>query len=759
MQDTYDGVNRPPKGEINIDKVEGNIAESIIAAGDVHDVQIGDTFNIHNTPGGEVVLAKTQNFWNVIGSPSAALAIYQECKLLLWRCRRWLSAVVLAQVCLWALFARFRDRYLLAGEVHLLLATLLLAALLPLLLRGGQMQPKMARWALLLLSVAACAAFLSLSAWQVWSVLQPARFTPAQFGIAIATFGDGSNYAAPATGYSLADRLLVDLSQAVAAQPGLADSVTLRRIGVIGDDPQQAILDGQRTGASLVIWGRIVPEGSSLQIHFNILQTPELIDDPVFPQQLPTMNRVLDDKLIVAEKQLGDFEAVVSEQSLGLTAFSLGLVHYYARRYSPAASQFEVALGYLQPQEEMGNAQPTGAALADGSSTALMYYYLGRSYQMLARYEDSQAMLNRAAQLNPNDIATLLAQAYNYRVFGQEEERKRAYAQLVEASFKQPEWMQKQAAYNRALAYAAMNDDEAALSEHTNLIKRYPDFFVAYLGAAGALLELDQLDEAEATYEQAAALVNGDTARQVWLELGKAALLTRRGDLAGAMAGYQRAIALDTGHMAPSAYYYLARLHAARNERKQAIGTYQKLIEVSELPGPAHKNLADYLHSIGEHARAIAEYKAALRYPLYDAGLTHAQLGLAYAALAKAGKPEHAALALQLFEEALADPGSNEAYIRSAYGHVLFELDPGNVAEAIDQLEKSLQVDESLAEVTRLNLGRLYRYAGATGEAAAMFQSLARNCAAIAPATYAAALDELIQLGIEANECPNAPDG
>ena len=551
---TPDAAFTPPAGssgnEVHIDSVGRDIRDAVIAGGDVHDVHIGDDVTINK--------------------PSAALEMYREIKRLLRPHGRLLLAAVVAELALWAIFYRFHVRYLLAPEPFYLLALLLILALLPWAWSAGldsriegpvepagglpeatrslseqaRRRQTAARRRRLAASGGALLAFVSVSAWQVRDVLYPPQFAPEEFGIAIATFGDGSSYAAPPAGYGMADRLNLDMHTAIKQQPGLVDAaevasadsaggdgrqvVAVRRIGVIGDDPGQAEADGARIGASLVIWGQIVREGGGLQIHFNMLQTPDLVDDPAFPQQLPTINPLLDNKLIVSREELASFEDEVSGQSLGLTAFSLGLVQFRACKYQAAADQFQVALRYLgSPGHIAGEA--AGAAAGPDNSVELIYYYLGRSYQALTRYDDSQAMLAEAAQRNPDDIAVLLAQVYNYNAMGREEERDVAAAQLVRLSYEQPAWAQKQAAYDRGWAYEITGDKEAAAREYLDLTQRYPDFYIAYLSAADVLTELARWNEAEKILEEAAAQVNGDRTRQIWLELGQAKLLAARG--------------------------------------------------------------------------------------------------------------------------------------------------------------------------------------------------------------------------------------
>ena len=194
-----------------------------------------------------------------------------------------------------------------------------------------------------------------------------------------------------------------------------------------------------------------------------------------------------------------------------------------------------------------------------------------------------------------------------------------------------------------------------------------------------------------------------------------------------------------------------------------AAEAYKQLIATSELPGLAHKNYAGYLSAIGDHAGAVAEYKAALRLPLYNVGLAHAQLGLEYLALAKA-EPQgvDAAAASQVLAEfaaAVAEPGPDEAYIRSEYGRVIYEVDPSRIGEAIQQMELALRVERTFAVRTRLNLGRLYVAAGEQEKAIGMLRTVVSNCAEIRPQEYAAAMNALIQLGVDADDCPVEPAG
>jgi tetratricopeptide (TPR) repeat protein len=249
-------------------------------------------------------------------------------------------------------------------------------------------------------------------------------------------------------------------------------------------------------------------------------------------------------------------------------------------------------------------------------------------------------------------------------------------------------------------------DDEAALEEYRAIIKRDPDFFIAYLSLGRVLSRLGQLDQAEAVYQQAQARTQGEPIRQAWINLDQGQLHERKGEVDLAIAAYQQAIGLAPTLETP--YFFLAQLYKQQGTTDGAYLNFRKLSEISQNPSWAHALFADYLAGQQNYPEAIAEYKRALLFPAFDDAKLYAELGKAYAYADEADFPDKEALSLAAFAKAVQAPGPYEAYIRSIYGQILY-FNFHIIEEAIRQHLLSLEADASIGVETRLNLGQIYQ--------------------------------------------------
>jgi tetratricopeptide (TPR) repeat protein len=272
-----------------------------------------------------------------------------------------------------------------------------------------------------------------------------------------------------------------------------------------------------------------------------------MTDNPSFPHVIPIVRRPLQTSIDVETADSIKVKQIATRQSLAITAFSLGLYYYFDPNYPRAAEQFEIARAHLE----------SGPGPADMTDLGLVYYYLGKSYQMLGKFEQSQEMLNRAAELNPDDPAAVLGQMYNYRVMGQEELEQQALERAI-ALCNQLPGDHIAAIYDRAIAYEAMEDDEAALREYRAIMRLDPTYFIAYLSAARALVRLDDPQTALGMLQETQALAEGDPVKQVWLHLDTGRVYEKIGQTEAAIQEYNQAVDLDPTLVTP--YFYLASL-------------------------------------------------------------------------------------------------------------------------------------------------------------------------------------------------------
>lgn len=736
----------------------GDIQDSVIVTGDNNFVQV------------------IKKYRKYVRHPPT---LYRDVRRFVLRHYLVLTGAVLLELGLAGLFYRYQDCYLIRWGVYLALAPLLGVVIWYWYSVVRRWKMTVERKKLWLLPGVLTMAWMGVLGGQAWVIWKPEPFKPNEFGIAIATFGGESFFRAPAQGREIASLLYADLKTQIDNHPGLSKQVALRRIGLGGDDGEWANARGDAIGAKLVIWGRLVAQGKGVKAYFRVLQASALLDNPAIPQAIPITPRTIESTLQLPYDLSSNFEKTVAKQSLGIAAFSLGLAHFYNRNFRLAAEEFESALERLE-------ADPADCQVAEAQqekNLGLIYYYLGRSHQLLGNYTASQAQLTQAAVCNPHDLAVLLSQIYNYRVMGEDERRKQAFQDVIALSYQQPSWAENQAAYDRALAYRALEEPANALRELEAILLRDPTFFVAYLDAASVQTQLGEFEEAEALYDAAEPLATSDSVRAVWLALGRGRLYEQRGDAKAAIAAYQHALDLDEEHTVTSAYYFLAELYARTGDKEEATRTYKKLVEISEVAYWAHGAYATYLYGIQEYEHAIDQFLEALRYPMYSDAMLRAQLGMAYAAVNEEAFPEKESLALAAFEKAVAtlsvcprvsaasqqsqeetnrpnNPGNGEVYIRSEYGRILGQF--GRYEAAIQQYECAFDSDRGLAVVTRRNLGQLYEMIGETQKAIEKYQSLLELCEQI-PREQIEILqfahDRLQVLEVEAKGCSLLPVG
>lgn len=678
-------------------------AGSVAVAGDVHGP-------IHTGTGNII-----QNITQYIANPPPIETILRNTGDL-FRRNRWLIGLTLVlQISLAALFFTFRDRFLLSNWIYIAVAALLAVAGWG-WLKMIREHPRGAtlRRSLLLVGMVTVAWF-GLLTQQAWLAIHPTKFTEAQFGIAVANFGQGADNRSSKLGRDITGQLLNGLKSAIEQESGkprikheFMRSPAATQIGIVRNETQ-AIEDGERFGAELVLWGKILEERTGSEIHFQALQAPDITDNPDFPQTLPIKTEMRSYIALTSTNPVEVGQAV-GPQNATIIRYSLGLYYYLNQDFESAVDQFKLALNFARPS----TAAPS---LID---PAIIHYYLGRSYQSLEKYEEAQAALEEAERLAPDEPAIALAQAYNYRVMGLEEDRRLALQRAIDLCNDLPSDLVA-AIYDRALAYEAKEDLEAALREYEAIVAERPDFFIAYLSSARLLARLGRFDEALARYQQARPLAEGQVAKQAWLNLDLGRLYEQKQQPEQALALYDQAIAVDPSLSRP--YFVRAQLREKMGMTQGALHDYRKLIELSSQPHWTHEAFADYLSRIKQYPEAIEQYSKALRYPVYYDALTHTKLALAYANSDERTLPDKQSRAQTEFEKALRAPSPNEAYIRSEYGRALAGF--GLIEEAIAQLERSIQADRNHHDAaTMLNLGQLYESVGNLSSASALYEKV-----------------------------------
>lgn len=345
------------------------------------------------------------------------------------------------------------------------------------------------------------------------------------------------------------------------------DDVNIVEVDAI-ESVGQAREVGQRDKADLIIWGW-VSQGTDgeLDVHFQLMETVSLVRNTGYSRAIPITH--LDQPpsasaTIPASDLLPkELQARVSP----IVLFSMGLVHYYNSRFGEAVMAFEGAL------------QSMGDSASDPENPArplLIHYYLGKSYQMLQRWDDALYHLEQAENIPPNqrEPAVYLALAsvhlaQNPREHSTPNQNIQQAIEICE-SLKDSGDQEHKAAYvyDLALAYEIQATwDSSALDRAAAYYSQVRDSYLAQVGLA-------RIYERQGEYEQAAdalkdALALQDTA-EVHIALGRVYEKQRQGSQAERE--YRQASKLG----ADEAYRYLGRLYQERQAYGDAIRTFQK---------------------------------------------------------------------------------------------------------------------------------------------------------------------------------------
>lgn len=639
--------------------------------------------------------------------------------------------LVILEIALLILFVNARPRYLTPDWVYMVLATVLVGVMWLWYRLWRHMQTGLQP---LILAVGLTIVWATLFGWQVVGAAFPSQFAPQQFGIAIATLGEGPNFHMTSRSRQLTGLLRGHIDNVIDQTPDLADKVALRTIGVVtsSDDGREV---GERIGAKLVLWGQLLEAEEDAVIYFQLLEMPNLTDDPVHPLIMPITPPAISIQLPIPDRDQLGVERIASEMNVGLTAFSLGLFYYvYELRPWQAVTQFELARKFLEKSATEHDLDPAE------SNLGFVYYYLGKGYQLLGQYELSQENLEKAAELSPDDPAILLGQAYNFGAFGDIAQREAALRQAIALTQRYPP-DDVSAIFDRAVAYEGLEEYDSALREYRALLRVHPDFFIAYLTAARIHVRFQEYEQAQVLYEQARILAEEDAMKLAWLYVDEATLAAHLGHNEEAVRAYQQAIALNPTLV--TAHYYLALVYESMGDLDAAEQTYQQVRVVSDTPGWALEVFAQFLARVHQPDRAIEQYMEALRYPRYNNALLYTNLALAYVDSDPQRGPQAERKALSALEEALPHPGPDESYIRSVYGNTLYHF--GHIEEAIIQLDRVIAQSDGSAVPVRMNLARMYYETEDYIHAREMFQSVIDLEPTISPAALETALEGMRQ--------------
>lgn len=646
---------------------------------------------------------------------------------------------ILVQALLGYAYWLLKDTYILAVNLYLTLALCLALALVGIYvgrsLRAYETtRAHRAGWLWKSIGVTSAAVWLVIMGVQIYAIRNPVPFAEDQFGIAVATFSQsnggswGQFVRAAPDGYEIADRIQQQLNEAIVGSDAYMNTVATRRIGTLRNVAEAPLQVNKELGAKLVIWGQLVRNGETIDVNLEVIQALDFVENPAFPQPISVASPALTNYFSLPYAADDSFKEVIEEQTLGIAAFAMGLVDYYSNHPDHAISRFETALNRFDSAERLSAGLDSVT-----KNKRLIYFYLGRSYQVLGQYEESIAALDQALQQAENDVAALQVQLYNYRAVQAKEDAihhlstQHAQQNWKTRNGKQPwesEWQARRETvyhqilhhsqrdepairYNRARAHYLMGNIDKALNEYEAMIKDYPDYFVAYLGAAGIIREQRRFDSARKLLDRAAELTADEPTRQLWYRFALARLIDEQGQVnrlpeEGQMAvnAYLAALELDRNKSIAQLPYRLALAYGRMGDDAQARNYFEALTRRTYLGHWAHGAYGRYLLSIGETAEAISRFQMALLEPAFDKSMANAYLGMAYTQTGDEQK------AIEAFEAALNPPGEGLAFVLHEYGRTLYRF--GHLDAAIDRMDQSLRVNGGFAPETMWNLASYY---------------------------------------------------
>jgi protein O-mannosyl-transferase len=248
-----------------------------------------------------------------------------------------------------------------------------------------------------------------------------------------------------------------------------------------------------------------------------------------------------------------------------------------------------------------------------------------------------------------------------------------------------------------------------AVAHYEQALRLKPDYALAHLNLARALVRLDRYPEAIRHYEEALQLKVGGAAAEA--ELGDA--LMHEGRAEEAIAHCRAALRL-TPTWAPG-FNNLAYALLLTGRVDEAITAYREAARLDPRYAAAWVGLGYALIRAGRPAEAVAPCTEAVRLQPGFAD-AHNTLGIAFAQTGRTAE------AIACFEQALLlDAGG--ADVHDNFGNALAAA--GRAAEAIAQYREALRLNPDYAPAHR-NLGEELRRAGREAEAAGHFAAAAR---------------------------------
>jgi tetratricopeptide (TPR) repeat protein len=360
-------------------------------------------------------------------------------------------------------------------------------------------------------------------------------------------------------------------------------------------------------------------------------------------------------------------------------------------RAHPADATQVGRLGMVLHAWEQFDAAATAYARARALERRFDWFYLGGLVETrLARHARAGQLLEEAVALAPESVPARLALADARFESGALDGSGGLYRALSAVPAAEPH-----ARWGLGRVLSAQGNHEAALRELDAAVRLYPEFGAAWYARGLELRRMGRLDEARealaraqqygaqwpAVEDPVLAMVRGlreDTAARA----KRAAALERQGDIAGAIAEYEAALAADSGY-AP-AHVNLIALYGRQKDWTRAEAHYKAALELGANLAEAHNNWGICLMAQGQLEPAANAFRQAVDINPHHAGAWNSLGSLAL----MGGHPEDAERYLR---RALQE-GPSDVQARFNLGRLLIARK--RFPEAIEEFQRLVANDD-----------------------------------------------------------------
>lgn len=586
------------------------------------------------------------------------------------------------------LWMHYKDRFLIAYWV-LFTGLLLLEGTLFGSYRVKRQPQK--RLQLILLPGLCFVGLVGLTGFEYQQKVYPPQFEVDTFGVAVAQFGEGPNFTSTNSANEVSQLVLQRLMQ-LAADNHQLDFIKFKPIGIVRTN-DEAMIEGKRINADLVIWGQLQVSTSGTTVNFSILETPDKVANPTFPRVIP----MLETSATGMVELPGRNSEEITAEMTNISAFTFGLAHYFKWDFQSSAKAFQEALN-----ADSENSPPY---------LYLLHFYYGSSLQWPGHIEEANEQFEAAIDAQSNDPAAYLALAIGLRSQGKGEEAEQRAQEAFDicTAILQKDSGNAIAFFNRAVANEILQDWKSALKDYSAAAQKNPDLFLAWIGQIRMYLVLGQIQEAIDMAQVSAAQVEENGGNAAWAYFYLAQAYDANGTLDNAQSAYEKA-----AQQAPKVdwiHFEVGKFYEKIGEAASAEQAYLLMIDVSSNKSWAYSVLADFYLKHMRFEEAVEEYEKALLLDpnssqnRINSGIAHFNMG-------------HINEARDEFIQAVERNPTN-MFAHYVYGNFLESQ--GELEGAILQWETAQQIDPTRCDLL-LKVGQTYAILGDYDYAGQMYK-------------------------------------